>query len=277
MNNPGTRPQRSRTGKKWNGPGIAQDRQAGPVERLGLDPLSPWWGEHRSRYRFASQFVAGRRTLDIACGTGYGSAILADAGAAMVVGIDASGEAVCAAQRQFSRPGLWWFQADGTRLPLADESFDVISTFETLEHIPANERFVAELARVTRPRGRLILSTPNLLVTRHYPRNPYHVREFEPDELVDLLRGYYRRVDLLGQHLILSYRVAPFLPGREHAQTWTDRAALVAWKVTYRLPCRLRDLLARSVTGRPFFPTEADYSFTDAVDKAHVLVALAEK
>src|SRR5207302_1833392 len=91
---------------------------------------------------------------------------------------------------------------DGTRLPLRHDSIEVIVSFETLEHVPQFDEFVTELRRVLKADGVLLLSTPNALHTRPLdgkPRNPFHVREFTPNELLALLRGSFRRVQLLGQ------------------------------------------------------------------------------
>jgi SAM-dependent methyltransferase len=89
---------------------------------------------------------------------------------------------------------------DVTALAFPDDSFDVVTCFETVEHIdqPAQERFVAEAARVLRPGGLLIASSPNR--AQYPPGNPYHVRELTPDELERLLRREFAEVRLFRQH-----------------------------------------------------------------------------
>src|SRR4051794_18541232 len=104
-------------------------------ERLSLNYKSPWWGEHRSRYRFALPRARDAHILDIACGTGFGVAMLAEAGARSVVGVDLAPDALREAERDYSGRGRYFLLADGTRLPCADASFDLITSFETLEHI----------------------------------------------------------------------------------------------------------------------------------------------
>lgn len=247
---------------------------SGPVERLAPDPTSPWWGEHRSRYRFAQKYVPGKRVLEIACGTGFGAGMLADAGALSVVGADVSEDVVAAARRERSRPGVEFLRADGTALPFPDGTFDLATSFETVEHIPQYEEFIRELRRVTRPGGGLILSTPNALITSQYPRNPYHVHEFVPEGLRDLLARHYRKVELFGQQVSAAYRVVPFLPGREKPRTRFDRVRLVLWKVGNRLPFRVKDRLSRTLSGRPFYPGEDDYVFNTELGDAPVLVAV---
>src|SRR5436305_1525474 len=68
--------------------GTGPVRTSGPVERVEIHPATPWWGEHRCRYRFALPYARGARVLDIACGTGFGAAMLAEAGARSVCGVD---------------------------------------------------------------------------------------------------------------------------------------------------------------------------------------------
>ena len=88
--------------------------------------------EHVYRYAFASRFVAGKRVLDIACGEGYGAAALQKAGASHVIGVDVSGDACVHALKRYgldARPG------SGEQIPLADDSVDVVVSFETIEHV----------------------------------------------------------------------------------------------------------------------------------------------
>ena len=103
-------------------------------------------------------------------------------GASRVVGLDPSFAAVVRAVRYGSLPvcGL------GESLPFRDEVLGtVVASFETLEHVQDQGAFLRELLRVVRPGGRLLLSTPNRLVSRH--DNPYHTREFDRHELMETL------------------------------------------------------------------------------------------
>src|SRR5260221_9228884 len=119
------------------------------------------WIEHWHRYHFAARWVAGKRVIDVACGEGYGTALLARA-ATQVTGIDLSADAIAHAKRNYSALGNASFEcAPCTRLPIADGSVDVAVSFETLEHIAEQDAFLDELARVLKPEGLLILSCPN--------------------------------------------------------------------------------------------------------------------
>lgn len=135
--------------------------------------------DHIRRYLFAQQFVWGRTVLDIACGTGYGSNILRLGGAKQVLGIDLSSEALAYAATQWGAAGL--LCGDAHALPLKSASLDVVVSFETIEHLAEPKRFLLEAARVLKPDGDLILSTPNRNVVSPgsvKPFSPYHT--FEP-------------------------------------------------------------------------------------------------
>src|SRR5687767_5056473 len=144
------------------------------------------WYEHWHRYAFAARLARGRRVLDAACGEGYGSALLAR-GAASVLGIDISADAVAHATARYAqRPKLRFEAGDATALDdLPAASFDLIVSFETLEHVEAQERMLDGFARLLAPDGALVLSSPD---KRTYSeaagfRNEYHVRELYRDEL----------------------------------------------------------------------------------------------
>lgn len=250
-------------------------------ERLGLDDhRSPWWGEHRSRYHFAVPYVGGRTVLDIACGSGYGGLILRQGGARLVLGIDLSAEGLALARSQ-RRDGFVLAQADGTRLPLADASVDVVTSFETVEHVHDPGRFIAELRRVLRPDGTLVLSTPNALVTRPVhgvPRNPFHIEEFEPAQLAEMLLTSFGQVRQLAQLTHPRFHVSPYWQLPEHVpSSGIDPVRTLIWKAGARLPYTVRETLWRSFARRPFHPGEHDFVFVEeGLDRAHVQVAVCQ-
>ena len=172
-----------------------------PVERFEPERLRGELveAEHLVRYWWASHLAAGREVLDAGCGAGYGCAILLDAGAARCVGVDISPEAVEAASESHGeREGIEFVVGDVGQLPFADDSFDLVTCFETIEHVEAQERVVAELARVLRPGGLLVISSPNR--SEYPPGNPFHVHELTADEFRALLAGAFADVRLLRQH-----------------------------------------------------------------------------
>jgi SAM-dependent methyltransferase len=175
-----------------------------PVERFEPQRLQGELveAEHLVRYHWAAAAVAGRDVLDAGCGVGYGSALLVQLGGARrCVGVDIAPDAIERAREDHGGDDRLDFQlGDVTALDFPDDSFDVVTCFETVEHIDqsAQERFVAEAARVLRPGGLLIASSPN---RAQYPAgNPFHVRELTPDELEQLARRAFAEVRLFRQH-----------------------------------------------------------------------------
>jgi SAM-dependent methyltransferase len=135
--------------------------------------------EHQARYRWAARWVRGRTVLDVACGTGYGSALLLGAGARRVVSIDLSEPALGFARRAY--PGPCYVQADAGALPLAQPVFDVAVALETIEHLADPLTFLGALGGLVRPGGWLLVSTPN--DEHDHAPNPYHLRELSVAEL----------------------------------------------------------------------------------------------
>ena len=167
--------------------------------------------EHWHRYAFARRFVAGKRALDVACGEGYGSALLASV-AASVVGVDVAPDVVAhASSRYEDRRNLSFTTGSAARLPIADASVDAVISFETIEHLPREEqsRMIDEIARVLTADGVLILSAPNPVeysAKRDY-RNPFHLHEPDREELEAMLarrfaaRRWYRQRRWFGSAL----------------------------------------------------------------------------
>lgn len=170
------------------------------------------WYEHWHRYHFAVPLVAGKVVLDVACGAGYGSALLARQ-ARSVHGVDISAQALAHATATYAGAAgnLQFVAADCGSLPFGDGSFDVVVSFETIEHIAGQERFLDEIARVLRPAGVLVLSSPNRPEYSgvHGTANPFHVRELDRDELAALLAPRFPHAAWLGQHVSFFSVLAP--------------------------------------------------------------------
>ena len=145
--------------------------------QVDLDLLN----EHLARYSFAEALVMDKRVLDAGCGVGYGSARLATQAAA-VFALDSSNEAVQSGHTQYEK--VRFIQGDCGRLPFPDASLDVVVAFEVIEHLENWESLISEAARVLRPSGSFLVSTPNRLYysdSRDEP-NPFHVHEFDYEE-----------------------------------------------------------------------------------------------
>ena len=159
--------------------------------------------EHWHRYQFAAQFVTGKSVLDIASGEGYGSAFLSRT-AGEVYGCDVSAQAVEHAIKKYNRPNLHFIMGSASNIPLeGSELFDVIVSFETIEHLSQEEQrqFLSETKRLLKRNGILVVSTPNRLYNAdiQVPKNPYHLHEFYLQEFSDLLNSFFKNVQILNQ------------------------------------------------------------------------------
>jgi SAM-dependent methyltransferase len=158
------------------------------------------WNEHYARYLFASRFAGKGLTVDLGCGTGYGTALLAQKGPA--VGLDASAEAVAYARKSY--PRAHFLQASATGVPIHSGSAHLVTAFELIEHLEDWPVLLKEARRLLHPSGVFLVSTPN----REYYNesrgaagsNPYHVHEFSYAEFEEELRKVFPSVDVLVQN-----------------------------------------------------------------------------
>ncbi len=141
---------------------------------------------HLKRYDFARQFCADADVLDAACGVGYGTAYLADV-ARSAVGVDVSADAVAYATKRYGGPRTSFREMDVAALAFEDDTFDVVCSFETLEHVRDPRAAVREAARVLRPSGVYVASTPHVERTCASPENPFHETEYSPEDFSSLL------------------------------------------------------------------------------------------
>lgn len=173
-------------------------------ERFTPECLREIWYEHWHRYVFATEFVRDRTVLDLACGEGYGSDLLAQT-ASSVVGVDVSEAAIAHARRRYGqRANLRFRQGDCAAIPADDQAFDVVVSFETLEHVEAQAAMLDEFRRVLRRDGVLIISTPDKRVYSDVTGydNEFHVRELYRPEFEALLQDRFEQVGLYGQKLL---------------------------------------------------------------------------
>jgi ubiquinone/menaquinone biosynthesis C-methylase UbiE len=168
------------------------------------------WAEHWHRYLFAARHVAGKDVLDAACGEGYGAAWLARH-AKSVTGLDVDAPTVARARAKYLAPGLRFEAGSVAAMPFADASFDCAVSFETLEHLAEQQAMLAELRRVLRPDGVLIISTPNKVEysERRDFHNEFHVRELDEDEFHALIAGHFGAQRWYGQRLVFNSALWP--------------------------------------------------------------------
>ncbi len=167
--------------------------------------------DHIKRYEFASVFAKNKKVLDIACGTGYGSKILYDGGANQVLGVDISAESINYAKNNYTNTNIEFFCEPANNLSFPDNFFDLVVSFETIEHLADNilDDYLHELKRVMKPGAKLIISTPNKKVTSPYtatPLNKFHVREYYLNDFKNIILKFNFNINnIYGQRQIKSW------------------------------------------------------------------------
>lgn len=170
--------------------------------------------DHMARYQFAARHARGKQVLDVACGVGYGSQVLMNAGALKYSGVDINPELVSHARKTYGAPGVDFQPGDVTALKFREE-FDLITCFETIEHVEDYQQALASLFQALKPGGGILVSSPDRRVTSpsakdlsSKPSNRYHVREFLPSELLEAVTraGFVAREDGIYGQRIRSFR-----------------------------------------------------------------------
>jgi SAM-dependent methyltransferase len=153
----------------------------------GLAEENYWFRRHEVVYRRLAARCADRDVLEAGCGEGYGADLIADV-ARNVIGLDYDEPTVAHVRACYPRVDVR--HGNLAALPLPDASVDVIVNFQVIEHLWDQPQFIAECARVLRPSGLLLMSTPNRITFtpgRDTPVNPFHTRELNAAELTELL------------------------------------------------------------------------------------------
>lgn len=240
---------------------------------------------HRYAYTVLGDFAApSDRALEIGFGEGYGSAIVEPL-VGEYVGVEVEAAAVEHARVTYGRPGAVFVLYDGTRLPFDDASFDVAFAFQVLEHVRDAPGFLAEARRVVRPGGRVLIVTPNRnhrLGDGERPWNRYHVREYTPGELEELVRSVFGTVELYG--ISGSETMNAIEKGR--VQRARKLARIDRLGLRYHLPegldTRLRTYLRRRRSAEPAHDltgigVEHVRRVTHGIDEALDLLAVASR
>lgn len=177
-----------------------------PGEPISLD--------HYARYAFAGQFARGKRVLDVACGLGYGSRYLRAVGATSVLGVDLAEDAIRAARERYGTDGLTFLVADAHQLSdCVGGTWDLIASFETIEHLADPGQFISECRAVLAPGGVLLASVPN---DANDPpgANVFHIQRFNRSSFDQLLRGAFAHIQIVPQYFAL----ASCIDAGEHVQ-----------------------------------------------------------
>jgi len=155
---------------------------------------------HQKAYLEASIFAKDKIVLDLGCNIGYGTNILSNH-AKTIFGVDISSNAIQMAKVTYQNSNINFKYFDGNTLPFEDNKFDLIVSFQVIEHIVDYDLYFNEMERVLSPDGIVIFTTPNskLRIKKGLkPWNPFHVREFTAKELKFLLSLYFSMVEIKG-------------------------------------------------------------------------------
>ena len=192
---------------------------------------------HLAVYEYTQQFVKDKTVLDLGCGEGYGTALLARY-AKKVIGVDYSARTIKKAQETYACDNLEFVCGSIDQIKLESESFEVISAFQLIEHLPKPEVFLWRVKNWLKSEGLFFLSTPNKKSS--IIQHPYHFREYYKEELEPLLKIYFSKVELFG--LRFSPKVAAF---REKRKRESQRVLQVD-------PLKLHLLLPRFIRQKIF-------------------------
>lgn len=155
--------------------------------------------EHYARYMFASQFTKEKIVLDCSCGNGYGAFYIAANGAKRVRGVDISADAIAFSQKHFKRENLTFMEGNALELTeVEDQSIEVFTCFETIEHIEDTNNLLKEVKRVLKPDGVFIISCPNDHIFN--PNNPFHVDVYDLNKFSSLLEKFFNSSELYVQN-----------------------------------------------------------------------------
>jgi SAM-dependent methyltransferase len=197
--------------------GIARNQDARRLLEWTGERMVPWTDdpaiayEHLHRYLFAARLAAGKRVLDLGSGEGYGSALLAST-AETVVGVDIDEQAIAHARLAYPSERLRFERTSADDLSTFDTgTFDVVTCFEVIEHVDAQERVIAEARRVLTRDGVLLCSTPerDAYRARTSEQNPFHVRELDETEFRQLLAAAFPHVAMWSQTTLAGSLLEP--------------------------------------------------------------------
>lgn len=161
--------------------------------------------EHYHRYYSVKNILHGKIVLDAACGTGYGSSIISET-ADMVYGIDISDEAILYAEEHYSNSKIKYTKGSIEKLEFPDKYFDVVVSFETIEHVDEKSQkvFLDEICRVLKSDGILIMSTPdkkNYTDLQSGNQTEWHIKEFYAKEFEEFILSKFQYIKWYNQYM----------------------------------------------------------------------------
>jgi 2-polyprenyl-3-methyl-5-hydroxy-6-metoxy-1,4-benzoquinol methylase len=194
--------------------GAAAFSAEGPSAEFALERFTPGsFGpksayEHWTRYLLADRYVGDRDVLDYGCGTGYGAQHLADT-ARDVLAVDVSQAAVDWARAHHPHPRCRFERSAALPTDLPSASRDVVVCFEVIEHLLPQDELLREFARILRPGGVLLVSTPDPAYTATLGDNPFHVRELDRAQFESLVGAHFAHRQVYVQTTLIGAGLAP--------------------------------------------------------------------
>lgn len=197
-----------------------------PTQSLSSDEIGI---EHLHRYHSVIPFIRNKTVLDIACGEGYGTALIGKF-AKKATGVDIDEACIEWASGNYASNNdkLSFIKGSVSSIPLDDNSIDVVISFETIEHVTeADQRlFMLEIKRVLKTDGLLIISTPNTEIysTSNDSNNPFHVKEFNREEFRSFLKEHFAHTKFFEQ----GYEVMSAITGEETSKM--EEVRVINWE-----------------------------------------------
>lgn len=250
-------------------------------ERMAYSEHDPWFQEHIARYHKVTGYPLGPYVLDIACGSGFGSKLVAENGSS-VMGVDQNVHTIEINKENFSGIGNLNFQTgDAEKIAFPPNTFSSVISFETIEHLNNPEDFLIGVKKVLRSDGFFFLSTPNALITKPVngvPKNPYHIKEYTPEELKKLLSEYFEIISIFGQVVSADFKLNYF---------WNPSAKryiqpkYYLWAFLNRLNRHIATLpneISNAIFKSPLYPDREFWVFSEEIiDEAHDLFIICRK
>ena len=250
-------------------------------ERIASMELNPWYQEHIARYHKLTDFELGAYVLDIACGSGYGTKFISTI-TKRALGVDQSGATIAENRKIFSKNLNLDFQTgNAEQLSMATGSFSSVVSFETIEHLRKPKNFLSEIARVLQPDGLFFISTPNALITKPVngiPKNPFHIKEFTPDELHAVLSEHFQVISMFGQTVANDFPINFFWNPKP---TKFINPKYYLWAILHRVSgfaSEIAEQLSRKVLKSHLYPRGETWIFSEeSTSYAHDIFVVCKK
>ena len=193
---------------------------------------------HLAAYEYVLSLIDSKMAvIDYGSGEGYGTRLLSEK-CATITGLDINQMSINHARTKYQNTTCTFDLFDGKTIPREDNSIDMVISFQVIEHVPDVRAYLTEIERVLKNGGLFICTTPNRLYRLRpgeKPWNPYHLREYTPDELKSELQSVFNDTSLLGVH------------GTDEAHRIEVERAQVNWTLKSKLARNTPDVIKSSI------------------------------